>query len=145
MAQGIRRQARAYALQVLYAADVGEHEDLPTTAHNTWETFELELPAEARQFAETLVGYVNRDRAGIDQRIQQTSKNWRVERMSRVDRNILRLAVAELMAGGDISPKVVINEAVELAKRFGAEEAPAFVNGILDRIAQDLATGAGQS
>ena len=142
MAHGIRRQARAYALQVLYAADVGEHEDLPSTAHNTWATFELDVPDEGRAFAEELVGYVNRDRTGLDERIQKTSKNWRLERMSRVDRNILRLAVAELLCADGVPAKVIINEAVELAKRFGAEEAPAFVNGILDRIAQDLSAEA---
>lgn len=141
MSAGIRRQARAYALQVLYAADVAAAGELSDDAARTWEKLELDLPAECVNFAETLLGHVGRDRAGLDERIQSASKNWRLERMSRVDRNILRLAVAELVGSPEVPSKVVINEAVELAKTFGAEESPAFVNGILDRVAQDVREG----
>ena len=87
-----------------------------------------------------VVGALER-RAEIDDVIQTASRNWRIERMSRVDRNILRLAASELMGSPEVPTKVVINEAVELAKRFGAAEAPAFVNGILDRIAQGVRKG----
>ena len=73
----------------------------------------------------------------IDEIVVSVSDNWRLERMSRVDRNILRMGTHELTADEEIPPLVVINEAVELAKRFGTEESPAFVNGILDRIAKD--------
>ena len=71
----------------------------------------------------------------IDDLIASASKNWRIDRMSRVDRNILRLGACELVAFRDVPVKVVINEAVELAKRFGTAESSAFVNGVLDRIA----------
>ncbi len=73
----------------------------------------------------------------IDEIIGTVSDNWRLERMSRVDRNILRMGTHELTSDEETPPLVVINEAVELAKRFGTEESPAFVNGILDRIARD--------
>ncbi len=73
----------------------------------------------------------------IDEIVVSVSDNWRMERMSRVDRNILRMGTHELTADEETPPLVVINEAVELAKRFGTLESPAFVNGILDRIARD--------
>ena len=74
----------------------------------------------------------------IDAKIREVSKHWRLERMARVDRNILRLATYELLKRPDVPRRVTLNEAVELAKRFGDENSPAFVNGVLDRIASDL-------
>jgi N utilization substance protein B len=74
----------------------------------------------------------------IDERIREASKHWRLERMARVDRNILRLAIFELLERADVPRRVTLNEAVELAKRFGDENSPAFVNGLLDRIATDI-------
>jgi N utilization substance protein B len=74
----------------------------------------------------------------IDRTIRAVSQHWRLERMSRVDRNILRLATYELMKMPDVPRRVTLNEAVELAKRFGSEGSPGFVNGVLDRIANDL-------
>jgi len=88
-----------------------------------------------------LVAAAGERAAEIDQLITASSRNWRLERMSRVDRNILRLGACELVAFRDVPVKVVINEAVELAKRFGTAESSAFVNGVLDRIA----TAAGRS
>jgi transcription antitermination protein NusB len=90
-----------------------------------------------RDFADRLVrGYGARS-AEIDDKIRAVSRHWRLERMSRVDRNILRLAAYELLHVEDVPSRVTLNEAVELAKRFGNEESAAFVNGVLDRIAQD--------
>jgi len=74
----------------------------------------------------------------IDAKIREVSKHWRLERMARVDRNILRLATYELLKRPEVPRRVTLNEAVELAKRFGDENSPAFVNGVLDRIASDL-------
>jgi N utilization substance protein B len=73
----------------------------------------------------------------IDAIIERSSEHWRIDRMSRVDRNILRIGVQEITAGEEIPVRVAINEAVELAKRFGTHESAAFVNGILDRVARD--------
>lgn len=93
---------------------------------------------EGRDYADDLVREVADERDAIDARIRGASKNWRLERMSRVDRNILRLGAQELAAHPDVPRAVVIDEAVELAKRYGAEGSSVFVNGVLDRIAEDL-------
>jgi len=94
---------------------------------------------ERDEFADQLVLGFSRVAGAIDEKIRAVSKHWRLERMSRVDRNIIRLAAYELMHVADIPRRVTLNEAVELAKRFGNEESPAFVNGVLDRIADDVA------
>jgi transcription antitermination protein NusB len=135
MTAGIRRSGRAYALQLLYARDGDQATDLvaPSTS---WATdFELEVEVPAQDFARGLVAAAVERAKEIDDLITSSSKNWRIERMSRVDRNILRLGACELIAFRDVPVKVVINEAVELAKRFGTAESSAFVNGVLDRIA----------
>jgi len=137
MAVGVRRKARWYALQVLYALDLNGGD--PGDAVSTYQgAFELELDERSLSFAKELVENTQSNLAAIDDAIQSASRNWRLDRMSRVDRNILRLATYELVHSPDVPVKVVINEAVELAKRYGASEAPAFVNGILDRIAQGV-------
>lgn len=132
---GVRRQARAYALQILYARDVDAATDT-SSAVATWDAdFELELEPASREFAQALIAAAVERAPAVDELIVSASKNWRLERMSRVDRNILRLGTVELVGFPETPVKVVINEAVELAKRFGTAESPAFVNGILDRIA----------
>ena len=138
MGVGVRRGARRYALQVLYALDVNPMASTGEALATYSDDFELPLDARSEEFATGLVGGTRAELAKIDDIIQQASRNWRLDRMSRVDRNILRLATYELGHTVEVPTKVVINEAVELAKRFGAAEAPAFVNGILDRIAQSL-------
>lgn len=134
-AQGTRRQGRGYALQLLYARDGDTSTDVTGAAVSWADTFELEVDAPAQAFARDLVAAATERQAEIDQLITGASKNWRLDRMSRVDRNILRLGACELVAFRDVPVKVVINEAVELAKRFGTAESSAFVNGVLDRIA----------
>ena len=135
---GPRRQAREAALQVLYAVDClpapstddGEH---ALTAY--WNN--LEGPAAGRAYGDSIVRGVVAGRAAIDDVIRAASPNWRLERMARVDRNVLRLAAWEILHGGaEVPVQVSIDEAVELAREFGAEGAYAFVNGILDRIAK---------
>jgi transcription antitermination protein NusB len=131
---GVRRSGRAYALQLLYARDNADT-DVATLATPWAEAFELEVDGEAMAFARALVAAAAERAAKIDELVIGSSKNWRLERMSRVDRNILRLGTTELVAFPDVPVKVVINEAVELAKQFGTAESSAFVNGVLDRIA----------
>ena len=133
--QGTRRQGRAYALQLLYARGGDTSTDVTGAAVSWADMFELEVDAPAQAFARDLVAAATERQAEIDQLITGASKNWRLDRMSRVDRNILRLGACELVAFRDVPVKVVINEAVELAKRFGTAESSAFVNGVLDRIA----------
>jgi transcription antitermination protein NusB len=135
MTAGTRRSGRAYALQLLYARDGDPATDVAGAAASWAEAFELELDATAQAFARELVAAASQHAAQVDALIGAASKNWRIDRMSRVDRNILRLGACELIAFRDVPVKVVINEAVELAKRFGTAESSAFVNGVLDRIA----------
>jgi N utilization substance protein B len=144
MAAGIRRRGRAYGLQILYALDVNGGGDPSHAVAEYWQLFELELDPPSLDFAERLVSTTRARLAEIDDAIQSASRNWRLDRMSRVDRNILRLATCELRHSPDVPVKVVINEAVELAKKFGTADSPAFVNGILDRIAHQLRRAVGE-
>jgi N utilization substance protein B len=146
---GTRRRAREFALQILYQLDAQE---LASASDEQaialfWRNFaaagEGDEPRgdddpEARGFAEKLVRGVRRHQAELDGLIQKASKNWRLERMARVDRNLLRLALYELKYADDVPAKVAINEAIEIAKRFGTSESSAFVNGILDRCREEL-------
>jgi N utilization substance protein B len=133
---GKRTKARERALQALYQIDVSAS-DIDEALARFWRSFE---PAEreVQELAEQLVRGVHRERRAIDERIEAASTNWRVDRMARVDRNALRLAVFELLHT-DSPVKVVINEAIELGKKFGSESSGAFVNGVLDRVASGLA------
>ena len=135
MSSGTRRSGRAYALQLLYARDIDPSADVAGAAVSWADVFELDVDAQAQLFAKELVAAAVARAPEIDELIAGASKNWRIERMSRVDRNILRLGACELLAFRDVPVKVVINEAVELAKRFGTAESSAFVTGVLDRIA----------
>src|SRR5688572_29459573 len=94
--------------------------------------------AETRSFALQLVEGVRQHLAELDALIESHSHNWRVDRMSRIDRNVLRLATFELKHLAEVPKKVTLNEAVELGKRFGTTESSAFINGLLDRIAVTL-------
>jgi N utilization substance protein B len=138
---GARRQGREGALRALYFLDVnpeltvgeGLRRFFDLAAHAVEEAGPPLEPA-ARDFCERLVRGTWDRRDELDALIRRYSKSWRLERMATVDRNLLRLAAYELTA--ELAPPpVVIDEAVELAKRYGGESSPAFVNGILDRIA----------
>lgn len=130
---GHRRKAREYALQMLYQYDVS-HE-----FHNLIEGFWAgkEITDDVREFASNIVEGVVKNFYLIDNNINQSAKNWSIDRMAIVDRNILRMATYELLFVNDIPVKVTINEAIEIAKRFGGDESGSFVNGILDRILKD--------
>lgn len=132
---GSRRRGREAALQILYQIDVsGVSPEQALAAY--WS--HLGANREGEPFASALVrGWAER-REHIDTVIRDVSQHWRLERMAKVDRNILRLATYELMALEDVPRRVTLNEAVELAKRFGSEGSAGFVNGVLDRIATDL-------
>jgi N utilization substance protein B len=139
---GARRRARECALQMLYALDINSGWTLAQAFAHFWRDFAeeagVEQENEVAEFAETLVRGVQEHREQLDEIIQRVSKNWRLERMARVDRNLLRLGAYELRHQADVPARVVINEAIEMAKRFGTSESPAFVNGLLDRIATEL-------
>jgi N utilization substance protein B len=131
MAIKIRRRAREMALQALFYMDMSRTESLDTL-ELFCDTFR---PAKAAQpFFMELVKGVLENRNHIDGEIERFSQNWKVRRMSCVDRNILRVAVFEILYRDDIPAKVSINEAVDIGKKFGTEESGAFINGILDTI-----------
>ena len=131
-----RTRARERTLQALYQIDVAA-EGIDDALAAFWRSFE---PAEreVQELAEVLVRGVAAHRREVDDAIENASANWRLDRMARVDRNVLRLAVYELLRT-DVPVKVVINEAIELGKKFGSESSGAFVNGVLDKIAAGLA------
>jgi N utilization substance protein B len=137
---GSRTKARECALQALYQLDTAggdAHDALAgILAH-----FE-DVDAETTTFAGELVDGVQAERPAIDEVIQKSSTNWKLDRMARVDRNILRLAVYEILRRGDVPTRVTLNEAIELGKKFGTEESSSFVNGVLDRIAHLSIPGA---
>jgi len=102
-----------------------------------WRTFEDADP-EGKPYADAIVRGVAENLDAIDKKVTAASQNWRLERMSRVDRNLLRLGTWELMFRTDVPRAVILDEAVELAKSFGTDESSGFVNGVLDRIAENL-------
>jgi transcription antitermination protein NusB len=132
---GRRSKARERALQALYQIDVAAT-DIDEALGRFWKSFEP-VEAEVRGLTEELVRGVARNRRAVDDTIERTSTNWRLDRMARVDRNVLRLAVYELIRT-DVPVKVVINEAIELGKKYGTESSGAFINGVLDKVANDL-------
>lgn len=133
---GIRRQAREAALKLLYAADM-THVTVQEAREVSWPV--TLAPREAMAFTDTLLNAVLTYGREIDDLIQACSMHWSIDRIGVVERNILRFAICELLYMPDVPPKVTINEAVEIAKKYGAEDASIFVNGILDRIKNDMA------
>jgi transcription antitermination protein NusB len=133
---GRRRKAREVALQFLYQLDLGG--DADPTPHETEFWARHALDDDARAFADELVRGTKRNQGKIDSLIAQVTEHWDLDRMAVVDRNILRVAVYELLWHADVPPKVAINEAIEIAKKFGTQESSRFINGILDRINKEL-------
>jgi transcription antitermination factor NusB len=128
-----RTQSREFALQILYQMDITG--DLPEAVLvNFWSVQEQVPEDEVKNFATELVKGVAGNLETLDTKISEYATNWQLKRMAVVDRNILRLSCYELLFREDIPPKVSINEAVELAKKYSGREAGSFVNGILDRI-----------
>ena len=133
---GARHSGREAALQMLFQLEAsGVSPDQAIGLF--WRTYEDADP-EGKAYADTVVQGVADNLDAIDQRVTAASQNWRLERMSRVDRNLLRLGTWELMFRSDVPRAVILDEAVELAKAFGTDESSGFVNGVLDRIATDL-------
>lgn len=126
-----RTKARECALQVLYQIDITK-DSADSLLSAFWEDKEVE--AEVRDFATALVKGTVENMQKINDLITKYASNWKLKRMAVIDRNVLRLATYELLYCEDIPPKVSINEAVDLAKKYGDIESGKFVNGILDRI-----------
>ena len=141
---GPRHSSRQAALQVLYAVDLAaatrgarSAETAPLSADEAFEAVaaHFDLPESARAFAKELVCGVTSRREDLDELLAKHSRNWRISRMAAVDRNILRLAAYELLRTATPT-SVILDQAIELARRFGDQPSPAFVNGVLDAIAR---------
>ncbi len=144
-----RTRSREFALQILYQVDIA-HSALDDTLEDFWldrsdlalsntekEAIEIDKhDPEIRAYTEKLVRGTHEKLESIDKLIERFAEHWEIKRMAYVDRNIMRLSTYELLFLEDIPVKVAINEAVELAKKYGEEDSSKFVNGILDRIAK---------
>jgi transcription antitermination protein NusB len=133
---GKRRKSREVALQFLYQLDLSEATDPAPYEAEFWARHATD--DEGRGYAGALVSGTTANRTAIDQLITQYTEHWDLDRMAVVDRNILRLAIFELLWREDVPPKVAINEAIEIAKKFGTRESSRFINGILDRVHKEL-------
>jgi N utilization substance protein B len=131
----IETRARSRALQALYAWDMRPGQSLDRVSTTIWD--DLSVPPEERALAAKIVRVVVADSAKIDHELEAVTTNWRLERLGAIDRAVLRLAAAELQTG-ETPPKVVIQEAVRLAERYGSVQSARFVNGIVDALARKL-------
>jgi N utilization substance protein B len=130
-----RRKAREHALQILFQLDVRKDKPSAAILKHFWAEYNPD--DEIKTFAEEIVKGTYKHLSGIDGLIRKCAKNWSLDRMAVVDRNVLRLAVYEILHRVDIPTSVTINEAIEIAKKYGTDESGSFVNGILDRVARE--------
>lgn len=127
-----RTLSREAAIKILYAWDI-TGEEMEDCFEDFWSNAR-KIEAEVKDFCSVLVMGVDKYHQQIDESISRYASNWQIDRMATIDRNVLRLATFELLFAGDVPPKVAINEAIELAKRFGDKDSGKFVNGVLDKI-----------
>ena len=128
-----RREARELVLRVLYQSEIGEF-DVQASLRQV--VAEIKPAEQVAGYAAFVLKNIGDHAAEIDAAISGVSTHWRIERMAVTDRNILRLAVAEMLFSSDVPPRVAIDEAIELAKKYGDESSGRFVNGILDAVAR---------
>jgi len=146
-----RRVGREYALKMLFALQLSKNQESPgTLLVSFWDNFrfsddvlgepltEVDIPlaTSSRLFADSIVNGVVEYRSVIDKKIAEVAKNWSLERMTPVDLSILRIGAYELLYRPEIPNPVVIDEAIEIAKRYGTKDSPSFINGLLDKIAK---------
>ena len=130
---GIRRQARMIALQTLYEYDIAQHDSAEVLQRHVEERH---LPPRVAEYAQELVQGVTEDITEIDAHIQSAAREWPLQQMARIDKNILRLAIYEILFNNNVPARAAINEAVELAKIFGSDTSSRFINGVLGTIFQ---------
>ncbi len=140
---GLRRDGREAVIQFLYQVDTHRPLNIPEALASFWK--QNEEPQSVREFAEVLLKGVLEKMPEVDAKIRTLADNWDFERLAVVDRNILRLAIYEMLFCPEIPPVVSINEAIEIAKKFSTAESGKFVNGLLDRVKKDLLRPARQS
>jgi transcription antitermination protein NusB len=131
----VETRARARALQALYAWDMRGGRDLDRIAAQVWD--DLAVAADERVIAHRLIATIVGSQAELDRELAEVTTNWRMERLGVVERAVLRLAAAELL-GGETPPRVVIQEGVKLAERYGSAQSARFVNGVLDTLARRM-------
>jgi transcription antitermination protein NusB len=133
---GTRRKSRELALQMLFQSDLGQQQ--PDEVRRTFWRGRGEVSPEVQGFAEDIFRVAQDRAAEINQMIQAHAEHWRVDRMAAVDRNILRAAAAELLGFPKTPRAVVINEAIEIARKFSSPESVQFINGVLDSIGKEI-------
>ncbi len=133
----MRRDAREFALQFLFEIEF-EHSDIQETFKDFWSLQDNTISKDCKSFTEQLIWGVLENLDALDAMLRKVAENWDVKRMSKVDRNILRIAIYEMKFRTDIPPVVSINEAVDIARDFSGDISGKFVNGILDRISKGL-------
>jgi len=131
---GKRRTARELAVKFLYQTEFNS--DSPDSELNSF-CDRANVSEEIQNFTQTLIKNIFFHKKEVDELLEKISANWATDRMAVIDKNILRLGICELLFDPTTPPKVVINEAVEIAKKFGTEESPDFINGILDKVFKD--------
>lgn len=131
----LETRGRARALQALYAWDLRDGQPLDRVALMLWD--DLEVALEERAFADALLRIIQAQGTALDSELGEVTTNWRIERLGAIERCVLRLAAAEL-SQGSTPPRVVLQEAVRLAERFGSEQSARFVNGVLDALARRM-------
>ena len=130
-----RRLSRELVIQFLYLSEMNEGE-IENQLKSFWENNSCE--EDVRSFTEDILNDIFDHKKEIDVRLEKFSDNWTLSRMTVIDRNLLRMAAAELIYSKTVPPKVAIDEAVEIAKKFGTEDSPNFINGVLDRVLKEL-------
>jgi N utilization substance protein B len=133
---GSRRKAREMAMQMLYQADVGRQ--TPDEVRRLFWPAREEVDPEVRGFAEDIFRVVTERSVEIDELIERHARNWRVERMAAVDRNLMRVAVGEMLGWPAMPMPVILNESIEIARRYAAPESVPFVNGLLDAVSKSI-------
>ena len=134
----MRRQSRELGLQLLYQTEYNGPNTKDISVKNTLDATQEKVDEISLQYAEFLFNGVLKHKDEIDQKIQSVSRHWKIDRMASVDRNILRLAVFEMIySPSPVEAKIVINEMIEIARKFGTQDSSGFVNGLLDQIIKD--------
>jgi len=132
---GNRRLSRELVIQFLYLTEMNEG-NLADQLKQFWENHSCQ--EDIQSFTENILNDIFDHKKDIDGKLEKYSDNWALSRMTVIDRNLLRMAACELMYSKSVPPKVAIDEAVEIAKKFGSEDSPNFINGVLDRILKEL-------
>jgi transcription antitermination protein NusB len=133
---GTRRKSRELCLQMLFQWDMGKQ--TPEHVTKTFWTERTDVDDSTREFAEQLFQLATSRQTEIDELIQKNAQHWRLERMAAVDRNVLRTGVAEFLSSNKTPKPVVINEALEVARKYSAPESVQFINGVLDSVGKEL-------